>query len=101
MAIREEKFRLADDSRSFNAQQLTEIWEWLDSYDMQPLRSRDGALLERAPLRFTLDTYTFQATVYSVARCSDGREVVGSPIGLAPEAIPAMKRNVFSRLVNA
>ena len=44
MAIREENFKLADDSRSITAEVLSDVWEWLDSYDMQPLRSRDGAM---------------------------------------------------------
>ena len=92
---------MVDDSRSFTAEQLSDVWEWLDSYDMQPLRSRSGARLERSPLTFTQDTYTFQGTIYSLARCTDGREVLGSPIGVAPYAVMASKRNVFARLVNA
>src|SRR5437868_2906151 len=100
MAIREEKFRLADDSRSFTAEQLSGVWEWLDSYDMQPLRSRTGARLECAPLTFTQDSYTFQGTIYSLARCSDGREILGSPIGVA-QAAAAPRANIFARFVNA
>jgi hypothetical protein len=100
MPIREEKFRLIDDSRSFTAEQLSAVWEWLDSYDMQPLRSRDDARLER-PLKFTQAQYTFQGTIYSVARCDDGREVIGSPIGVVPLPVESGKRNVFARLVNA
>ena len=101
MAIREENFRLVDDSRGFNATQLSDVWEWLDSYDMQPLRSRDGAHLEIGALTFTQETYSFQGTIYSLARCSDGREVLGSPIGVAPQAAAGAKRNVFARFVAA
>ena len=100
MAIREEKFKLADDSRSFTAEQLSEVWEWLDSYDMQPLRSREGALLELPSLTFTLDNYTFQGTIYSLARCSDGREVLGSPIGVATHTLQP-KQSLLSRFAVA
>jgi hypothetical protein len=101
MPIREEKFRLIDDSRSFTPEQLSAAWEWLDSFDMQPLRSRENARLERPPLTFTQDKYTFQGTIYSVARSADGREVIGSPIGVVPLPVDTAKRNVFARLVNA
>jgi hypothetical protein len=102
MAIREDKFRLNDDSRSFTAEQLSAVWEWLDEYDMQPLRSRDGAQIECGPLKFTQDKYTFQGMMYSLARCSDGREILGSPIGLAPAvAASALRRNLFARFANA
>jgi len=99
MAIREENFKLADDSRSFTAELLSDVWEWLDSYDMQPLRSRDGARLERAGVIFSQETYTFQGTIYSFARCSDGRAILGSPIGVATDAAP--RRSAFARFATA
>ena len=101
MAIRADKFKLIDDSRSFTREQLSSVWEWLDEYDMQPLRSRAGASLKSGPLTFTQDSHTFLGTVYSLARCSDGREILGSPIGVAAAAVNAMKRNLFARLSNA
>ena len=33
MPIRKAGVRLVDDSRTFDAAELTEIWEWLDSLD--------------------------------------------------------------------
>lgn len=100
MAIREENFRLVDDTRSFTPEQLTDVWEWLDSYDMQPLRSREGARLDRSPLTFTQSQYAFRGEIYSVAKCSDGRALLGSPISLAPEAVDMVmpKRSLFERL---
>ena len=76
--------RLVDDSRTFESEELTEIWEWLDSLDSQPLNARDGARLHRPPLTFHQDRYVFRERIFSVAKCSDGRELLGSIIGVVP-----------------
>ena len=78
MPIREEKSRLVDDSRTFSAEDLTEVWAWLDSFDAQPLRRRDGEKLVRSTLTFSQAKYVHREKTYSIARCSDGREVLGS-----------------------
>jgi hypothetical protein len=76
-------FKLIDDARTFTPEQLTDLWEWLDSYDSQPLRSREDATLDLIALSAKLDTYVHRDRVYSVARLSDGRELLGSVIGAA------------------
>ncbi len=76
--------KLIDDSRSFKSEELTQIWEWLDSLDSQPLSARDGARLQRPPLTFHHDKYVFRERIFSVAKCSDGRELLGSIIGVVP-----------------
>jgi hypothetical protein len=80
MAIREEMFKLIDDTKTFTPEQLSNLWEWLDSYDSQPLRKREDATLDLIALSAKLDTYTHRDRVYSVAKCSDGRELIGSVI---------------------
>jgi hypothetical protein len=79
MPIHPERARLVDDSRSFSADELTEVWEWLDSFDTQPL-SWDGAQLSRSPLTFRQARYVFGQKTYRIARCSDGRELLGTLI---------------------
>jgi hypothetical protein len=81
MPIRADRARLVDDSRTFSAEDLTEIWAWLDSLDAQPLRSRDHEQLELSRFIFRPATYAFGQKIYSIARCSDGRELLGSVIG--------------------
>ena len=83
MPIRPEKARLVDDSRSFNSEDLTQVWEWIDSFDAQPFRPRDNEQLHLAKLTFRLTTYTFGQRIYSVAKCSDGRELLGTVMGSA------------------
>jgi len=78
MPIREEKSRLVDDSRTFSAEDLTEVWAWLDSFDAQPLRRRDGEKLVRSTLTFSQAKYVHREKTYSIARCCDGRELLGS-----------------------
>ena len=73
-----------DDSRTFDADELTEIWAWLDSLDARPLGAREEARLHRPPLTFHRDQYVFRERIFSVARCSDGRELLGSIIGVIP-----------------
>ncbi|SRR6266478_4859622 len=92
--------RLVDDSRTFESEELTEIWEWLDSLDSQPLNARDGARLHRPPLTFHQDRYVFRERIFSVARCSDGRELLGTIIGVIPQTatmptqfLPSQPRN--------
>jgi hypothetical protein len=80
MPIRVERTRLVDDSRTFSSEELTEAWEWLDSLDAQPLRPRDQERLDRPAFTFRPATYTFGQKIYSIARCSDGRELLGSVI---------------------
>src|SRR5712691_9029975 len=101
MPIREEDARLTDDSRSFSPRELTDIWEWLDSFDLQPLRPRENAKLETGTLKLTQRTQVFRGRLYSIAKCSDGRELLGSVIGLVPQAIPATKINILARLRGA
>src|SRR5437660_1091643 len=91
MSIRAERSRLVDDSRTFSTEDLTEIWAWLDSFDSQPLRPRDDEQLILPSLTFHQDKYVFGSKIYSVAKCSDGRELLGSVIGNAPEATAAPK----------
>ncbi len=86
MPIRKEGTRLVDDSRTFDADELTEVWEWLDSLDARPLEAREGARLHLPPLIFHQGQYAFRERVFSVARCSDGREILGSIIGVVPRA---------------
>ena len=81
MPIRADRARLIDDSRTFSAEDLTEAWAWLDTLDAQPLRSRDREQLELPAFTFRPSTYSFGQKVYSVAKCSDGRELLGSVIG--------------------
>jgi hypothetical protein len=83
MAIREEMFKLIDDTKTFTPEQLTSLWEWLDSYDSQPLRKREGATLDLIALSAKLDTFVHRDRVYSVAKCNDGRELLGSVIATA------------------
>ena len=80
MAIHLERSKLFDDSRTFSAEELTGVWAWLDSFDLQPLRPRDGQQLVTPQSTFVHATFVLGATTYSVARCSDGREVLGSVI---------------------
>jgi hypothetical protein len=68
---------------TFSPEQLSSLWEWLDSYDSQPLRNREGATLDLLALNAKLETYVHRDRVYSVAKCSDGRELIGSVIGKA------------------
>jgi hypothetical protein len=95
MAIHLERSRLVDDSRTFSAEELTEVWAWLDSFDLQPLRPREGQQLVKPPLTFFHATFVLGDRTYSVAKCSDGREVLGSIISgpgrlsSAPTWIPA------------
>ena len=84
MPIHREGSKLLDDSRTFESEELTEIWEWLDSLDSQPLSARDGARLQRPPLTFHHCKYVFRERIFSVAKCSDGRELLGSIIGMIP-----------------
>jgi hypothetical protein len=85
MPIRVERSRLFDDSRTFSAEDLTEVWAWLDSFDSQPLRRREGEQLVRPPLTFHQEQYVFGAKTYSIAKCSDGRELLGSVISTDAE----------------
>ena len=71
---------MVDDSRTFSAEELTEVWAWLDSFDLQPLRPRDGHHLVKPPFTFFHATFVLGDRTYSVAKCSDGREVLGSVI---------------------
>jgi len=95
MAIHLERSRLVDDSRTFSAEELTEVWAWLDSFDLQPLRPRDGQQLVQPPFTFFHGTFVLGDRTYSVAKCSDGREVLGSIISgparpsSAPKGTPA------------
>ena len=86
MPIRKAGARLVDDSRTFDADDLTEIWEWLDSLDAQPWEAREGARLHRPPLVFHQGQYAFRERIFTVARCSDGREILGSIIGVVPRS---------------
>src|SRR5262245_46322884 len=86
MPIRVERLRLTDDSRSFSPEDLNEIWAWLDSFDAQPPRPSDATPLVRSDLSFRRDRYVFRQRVYSIAKCSDGRELLGSVIAVAPPA---------------
>jgi len=81
---------LVDDSRTFSADELTEVWEWLDSFDAQPL-SGDGEQLARPPLTFQQARYVFGAKIYRIARCSDGREVLGTLIAVTGYRSPLAK----------
>ena len=91
MPIRTERSRLVDDSRTFSAEELTDVWAWLDSFDAQPLRPRDGEQLARPPLTFCQATYAFGEKTYSIAKCSDGRELLGTLIAGLPPASAAPK----------
>src|SRR6266571_5016202 len=83
MPIRQQKTGLVDDTRTFTAEQITDVWAWLDSLDMEPLS--EEARLVRMPLTFRQDRYVFRGRIYSVAKCSDGRELLGSVVGVAPQ----------------
>ena len=85
MPIRQQGPRLLDDARTFEAEDLTEIWEWLDSFDSQPLSAWNKARLVRPPWTFEQGRYIFRGRIYSVAQCSDGRELLGSVIGMITE----------------
>ena len=91
MPIHAERSRLVDDSPTFSAEDLTEIWAWLDSFDAQPLRPRDAAQFARPPLTFHQARYVFGAKTYSIAKCSDGRELLGSIIAGLPQASAGSK----------
>ena len=103
MPIREEKLRLIDDTRSFAPEDITAVWEWLDSFDAQPMRPRGGATLERGHLTFRLENQYFRDRTYSVAKCSDGRELIGSIIsGATPQqskcgTLAGSIRDMFAR----
>ena|SRR5437763_191215 len=86
MPIHKEGARLVDDSRTFDPDELTEIWAWLDSFDTCPLEAREEARLQRPPLTFRQEQYVFRERIFSVAKCSDGREILGSIIGVVPRA---------------
>ena len=75
MLIREEKLKLID-TRSFAAEDITAVWEWLDSFDSQPMRPRIGVTLERGNITFRLEEQSFRDLSYTVAKCSDGRELL-------------------------
>jgi hypothetical protein len=100
MPIRREGTKLVDDSRTFESEELTEIWEWLDSLDSQPLRARDGARLHRPPLTFNQGKYVFRERIFSVAKCSDGRELLGSIIGVIPRAAMTPTQLLLTQLRN-
>jgi hypothetical protein len=87
MPIRERGPKLFDDTRTFGAAELTEIWAWLDSVDAQTSGARYEAQFSRPPLTFRQDRYIFRGRIYSVAKCSDGRELLGSIIGLIPPTV--------------
>jgi hypothetical protein len=91
MAIHLERTTLVDDSRTFSAEELTDVWAWLDSFDLQPLRQRDGQQLVKPPFTFFHATFAFGERTYSVAKCSDGREVLGSVISGPSQASTAPK----------
>jgi len=91
MAIHLERARICDDSRTFSAEELTEVWAWLDSFDLQPLRPRDGQQLVRPPLTFFHTTFVLGDRTYSVAKCSDGREVLGTVLTESPRFSAAPK----------
>ena len=98
MPIREEKLRLIDDTRSFAPQDITAVWEWLDSFDAQPLRPRNGATLVRGALTFRLEEQCFRDQTYSVAKCSDGRELIGSLAGVAARSAPPAGASVLGTI---
>ena len=91
MAIHLERSRLVDDSRTFSAEELTEVWAWLDSFDLQPLRPREGQQLVMPQLTFFHATFVLGDRTYSVAKCSDGREVLGTVIEGPPRFSTAPK----------
>ena len=80
MPIHAKRSILVDDSRTFSAEDLTEVWAWLDSFDAQPLRPRDGEEHARPPLTFHLGKRVFGEKTYNIVRSSDGRELLGSVI---------------------
>jgi hypothetical protein len=99
MAIHLERSRLFDDSRTFSAEELTEVWAWLDSFDLQPLRPRDGQQLVTPQLSFFHATFVVGGRTYSVAKCSDGREVLGSIIAPHPSDVPkSMPTSLWSEV---
>ncbi len=97
MPIHPECARLVDDSRTFSADELTEVWEWLDSFDAQPL-SGDGEQLAKPPLTFQQARYVFGAKTYRIARCSDGREVLGTLIAVAGYRSPLAGKTALPAL---
>jgi|SRR4051794_16741971 hypothetical protein len=87
MPIQKKGSGLVDDSRTFGADELTEIWAWLDSFDAQPLAARKKARLRRPHLSFHQVQFVFRERIFSVAKCSDGREILGSIIGVIPRVV--------------
>jgi len=100
MPIRQEKSKLFDDTRSFAPEVLTAVWEWIDSFDYQPLRPRDAATLEKGDLTFHLAEYAFRDKIYSVAKCSDGRELIGSIMGVADQSRPSEGRTIVGSFMD-
>jgi hypothetical protein len=94
MPIKEQRQKLVDDSRTFEPEVLTEVWAWLDSFDSQPLSVREGARLTTGPLTFYQDRYVFRGRIYSVAKCSDGRALLGSIIGVIPNALTTQRQKL-------
>ena len=101
MPIREQGQKIVDDTRTFGAAELTEVWAWLDSFDSQPASVRAGAKLVRPPLTFRQDRYHFHGRVYSVAKCSDGRELLGSIIGVIPPPVNTLGQRFLQLIRNA
>src|SRR4051812_10059918 len=101
MPILEQGFRIVDDMRTFPTQELTEIWEWLDAFDAAPASARDQARLERADVTFSMEQHVFNGRIYSVASCSDGRQLLGSILGLLPnpDLLPEQPRHNQCRCV--
>jgi hypothetical protein len=95
MPIRELGPRIVDDTRTFAPDELTEIWAWLDSFDAQPLSAREGTQLVLEHLTFHQDRYMFRGRIYSVAKCSDGRELLGSIVGLIPPSANTAAQRVL------
>jgi hypothetical protein len=98
MPIREQGSRLFDDTNTFSSGELTEIWEWMDSFDSRPLGDRETASFVKTPRTFRLDRYVFRGRIYCVARCSDGRELLGSVIGVAAPPSMTPEPTLRSRL---
>ena len=100
MPIREQGPRLIDDTSTFSPGELTEIWEWMDSFDSRPLVDRETASLVKTPRSFRLERFVHRGRIYCVARCSDGRELLGSILGVAaPPSItpdPALRSRLRS-----
>ena len=96
MPIHAERSRLVDDSPTFSAEDLTEIWAWLDSFDAQPLRPRDAAQFARPPLTFHQARYVFGAKTYSIAKADPVMTATGGTftydIAGLPQASAGSKR---------